>query len=473
MPKARVDPLQSLASQFPPDRFLTSPAETSLYASDGAGLLAQPPAAVVLPESIEEVVRTVRYCHEQGIPYVPRGNGTGISGGACPSSPRSLVLAFPRMNEILHIDPLEPAALVQPGVRLEILQQETAPHGLRWLPRPRTSRCSSAGGVVARNAAGPDAFRSGTPCTHLKGATVVLPGGSVAEWGSNHAAPADPLALLPGSGGTWGILVELSLRLVPACERTHGIFAGFETWNQALEAADAFLYSGLTPAVLEAFDEASGMALSRELPSPGSPGAYLDCVLEGRAEEVEAERRRALDLLRRFRAEPIRETADPDALEAGTRSREELSSSRADLLVEEAVVPRSRMAELSQELRKLVTEEARSYHLTVDAVTGTLRPAFRFEPANESDFRAAERCALRFLFLAANLGGVVAGQEGIGRRKRSLQAALSSPDQLRFLQDWHGRWDPDRLCNADKVLPAAPPEIISLFPLRESALSPE
>lgn len=435
MPPSSRAPWRTLAALFPPERFLLSPLTATLYASDAQPALATVPAAVAFPVTAEEVIALLRFCHDNGLPHIARGNGTGLCGGCCPPAPDCLVVSLQRLDRILAIHPRDRIAVVQPAVTPDQLDREARRYGLRYLPDPGGRRASTLGGNLAFDAAGPSAHAGGSTAAQLLGATLILPDGSAAEFpglATAGALAADPLTLLSRSEGRLGIVVELTLALHPLPANRTLLAARFATLSAALEASDSLLVAGLLPSALELFDARTWAALTRAA-APGD--AVLCCTLEGPAEETAEAASFALELLSRCGARRLEPIADLARIDEFQQGRDGLLASLGSVLIQDGVVPRSRLAATLQFLQDVEREESAPLSLFLDAATGNLFPCFHMEPGRPESFRRAERAALRFLLHCAESGGSISGRHGLGQEKRGLFASVLPEEETRFHRD--------------------------------------
>ena len=236
--------LQKLTARFPPDRLLVRPEHLAAYESDGLTAFHQRPLAVVIPETTDEVIALVRFCHEERLPFVARGSGTSLSGGSLPVA-GGLVIALNRLNKILQLDPAQRIAVVQPGVVNAQVTSTAAPHGLYYTPDPSSQTICTIGGNVAFNSGGAHCLKYGMTANHVLGIKAVLATGEVVEWGgaSRETIGPDWCGLLTGNEGLFGIALEITLQLLPRAECFHTVLAGYKTLEQAGDAVSAVIAS--------------------------------------------------------------------------------------------------------------------------------------------------------------------------------------------------------------------------------------
>ena len=289
------DVLHRLAALLPADRLLTGPAQLAAYESDGLTAYRTRPLAVAIPETTDEVVALVRFCHQEKLPFVARGSGTSLSGGSLPVAD-GIVIALNRLTRILRLDPAQRIAVVEPGVVNTQVSVAAAAHRLHYAPDPSSALICTIGGNVAFNSGGAHCLKYGMTANHILGLKAVLPTGEVVEWGGasrEHIGP-DWCGLFNGSEGLFGIALEITLQLLPRAECFYTVLAGYRTLEQAGDAVSAVVASGLLPGALEIMDalalEAATAAVHAEYP-PGAE-AVLIVELEGTREAVAADRGR-------------------------------------------------------------------------------------------------------------------------------------------------------------------------------------
>src|SRR3954468_5231065 len=288
---SRVSP--QLAALLPAERWMTRPEQLVAYESDGLTAFRSHPLAVAVPETAEEVIALVRFCHAERLPFVARGSGTSLSGGSLPV-PGGIVIALNRLNRILTLDPAQRLAIVEPGVVNLDVTAAAAVHGLHYAPTPSSQSICTIGGNVAFNSGGAHCLKYGMTANHVLGIKAVLATGEVVEWGgpSRENIGPDWCGLFTGNEGLFGIALEITLQLLRKPECFHTVLAGYRTLEQAGDAVSAIVASGLLPGAIEIMDalalEAAKAAVHAEYP-PGCE-AILIVELEGPREVVAAER---------------------------------------------------------------------------------------------------------------------------------------------------------------------------------------
>ena len=280
---------QDLRRIFPPERVQTSDSALRVYESDGLTAFAVKPRAVVIPDSESEIQATLAYCQTQQIPFVARGSGTSLSGGSLPIAD-GIVIALNRMNRLLKLDPKSRLAVVEPGIINLHVTQAAEPYGLYFAPDPSSQQVCTIGGNVAFNSGGAHCLKYGMTTNHILAARVVLPGGDVAELGSESLEGDGPdwLGLFCGSEGLLGIASQITLRLLAKTEAYYTMLAGYDTVELAGEAVSQIIAAGLLPAAMEIMDRMSMRAASAAVGAEYPPDveAVLIVELDGSQELV-------------------------------------------------------------------------------------------------------------------------------------------------------------------------------------------
>jgi FAD/FMN-containing dehydrogenase len=297
-----------------PGGVITNPSALLVYESDGLMSYRVRPRALIAPRSTEQVSAVLRSLAHLGIPFVPRGAGTGLSGGAL-ALERAVLLSLARMDRILSIDPVSRIARVEPGVVNVKLTAAARPHGLYYAPDPSSQTVCTIGGNVAENAGGPHCLKHGVTLNHIAGATVVLSDGSVVRLGgaAGETVGYDLLGLFIGSEGTFGVATELEVRLARVPEFVATLLALFDDINDASRAVTSIIADGLLPAALEMVDREAIRAVEASIYAAGLPtdvAGALVIEFDGTPAAVHADARRAVSLCEQNRARSVRLATD-------------------------------------------------------------------------------------------------------------------------------------------------------------------
>ena len=436
-------------------------AELVTYAMDGLPTHESLPGVVVMPETPAQVRDIVHLLHLVQVPFVARGAGTGLSGGAL-ADPDTVLITLTRMNRILEIDPVLRRAVLQPGVVNARLSEAVLPFGLCYVPDPSSQAACTIGGNVAENAGGPHCLKYGVTTNHIVALEVVLPDGSMTRMGSNHGEPWGPdlVGLFVGSEGMFGIATEITVRLERIPESVRTMLADFSTVRAASEAVSAIIAAGIVPAALEMMDRACVAAVEASIYAAGYPtdaAAVLLVELDGQAEAVESEAVTVGEILLTSGAKEVR-----SASTAADRARLWLGRKKAfgamgriapDLAVQDAVVPRSSLPAIMDQIEGI----RREYELTISNVfhagDGNLHPNISFDRKNPV-VTARVRAACREIMAACvAVGGSITGEHGVGNDKLDYMPWIFDSDTLGAMRAVRRAFDPAELANPGKVVP--------------------
>jgi len=439
-----------------------APAELDTYASDGLPTLRSRPAAVALPANRDELIQVVRALAHHGVPLVPRGAGTGLSGGAVAGGD-AVVVTTTRLNRILAIDPANRRAVVEPGVVNVRLSQAAQPHGLHYAPDPSSQAACTIGGNVAENAGGPHCLKYGVTSNHILELEVVLPDGEVVTLGSPSGEPWGPdlVGLFVGSEGMFGIATRITVRLVPTPSVTCTLLGDFGSIRAAGTAVSAVIATGLVPAALEMMDRQCVAVVEASIYAAGYPTdaeAVLLVELDGAGEAgVMAEAAMVADLLRRHGARTVRQANDPAERARLWQGRKKafgaLGRLSPDLVVQDAVVPRSRLPDILER----VAEIGARYGLTVSNVfhagDGNLHPNLSFDGRDADQRHRVELAAAEIMEACVAAGGSITGEHGVGLDKVRYMQLIFDTETLTAMRAVRRVFDPAELANPGKVVP--------------------
>ena len=454
--------LQNLSKLFPPGRMLMRPEQLAAYESDGLTAFRQRPAAVVIPESEEEVIAAVRFCHEQQIPFVARGSGTSLSGGSLPV-PNGVVIALNRLNRILKLDPDLRIAIVQPGVVNTQVSEAAAPYGLQYAPDPSSQSICTIGGNVAFNSGGAHCLKYGMTANHILGIKAVLGTGEVVEWGgqSREVIGPDWCGLFTGNEGLFGIALAITLQLLPKPETFYTVLAGYRTLEQAGDAVSAVIASGMLPGAIEIMDalalEAASAAVHAEYP-PGCE-AVLIVELEGPREVVAAQRPRLDEIIAAshpVEARPARNAEERIAIWKGRKSAfSAVGRLSPDFIVQDGVVPRKRLGEALRRIGEMSSEAGIRVANVFHAGDGNLHPLILFNGREPGALQRAEALAGKILKMCVAMGGSLTGEHGLGMEKRDFLPEMFSADEIDCMKRLRAAFDPLEISNPGKMFPSA------------------
>jgi glycolate oxidase subunit GlcD len=435
--------------------------ELFVYECDGLTLESTRPVAVVLPERTEQVQAIVRACREAGAPFVPRGAGTGLSGGARPT-PGSVLIECSRMNRILEINVADRVAVVQPGVINSELSDAVRRHGLFYAPDPSSQQVCTIGGNVAENSGGPHTLKYGTTTNHVLGVELVLPDGEVAGYGSStgFAEGFDLVGPIVGSEGTLGIVTEATLRLSPIPEAVETLLAIFPDVVSACHAVGEVIGSGLVPAALEIVDQRTIRAVEDSVYAAGLPrdaGAILIAELDGPSCELPPQVERVREAAARCGASRVQVAADEKQRLQFWRARKgafgAMGRLAPDLYVHDAVVPRAKLPEVLAEVCAIGDRYGLKLSNVFHAGDGNLHPNISFDRRDPDELARVHQAGREILETCVRAGGVITGEHGVGIEKLDYMKLVFDDDDLLPMIQLRAAFDPDRMCNPGKAIP--------------------
>lgn len=454
--------MQALAAIYPPERLLTQGAQMLAYESDALTGFRQKATAVVLPEAADEVIETVRLCHRAGVPFVARGSGTSLSGGSLPVA-EGIVIGLNRLNRILRLDPEQRTAVVEPGVINLHISQAAAPYNLYYAPDPSSQSVCTIGGNVAFNSGGAHCLKYGMTSNHILGLKVVLADGEVVSFGGQSLAGVgvgpDLIGLFVGSEGLFGIALEITVRLLPLPEVYRTVLAAYQDVQQAGEAVAQVVASGLLPGAMEIMDRLAIKAAETAVQAgyPAAAEALLIVELEGEADQVEREFAALEPVIAASGAYEIRVANSAEERATIWKGRKGAFSSvgrlSPDYVVQDGVVPRSRLGEALAYIHGLSAEYGLGIANVFHAGDGNLHPLILYDGRVPGELERAEECAGKILQKCIALGGSITGEHGVGMEKRAYMPAQFSQDDLDVMVAIRRQIDPLEIANRGKMLP--------------------
>jgi glycolate dehydrogenase FAD-linked subunit len=439
---------------------IAEPSQLATYETDGLLAYHQRPALVVLPTSTEQVQRVVRVCHRERIPFVPRGSGTGLSGGALPSA-GSVVIGLSRMREMLEVDIPNRRAVVQPGVLNIWITGKVAPQGYYYAPDPSSQVVCSIGGNVAENSGGAHCLKYGFTVNHVLGLTAVLADGEVVHIGSRalDAPGYDLTGVMVGSEGTLAIATEIVVRLVRKPEAVKTALYSFATTDEAGEAVSGIIGAGIVPAAVEMMDKLS-IAASEAAVHAGYPlevGALLLVELDGPRSEVEQQQRQVEGICRRAGAIEIRQARTDDERLLFWKGRKAAFAAMGRIspnyIVQDGVIPRTALPEVLREIEELSQRYGLRVANVFHAGDGNLHPLVCYDARDEGAQERAEELAGAIISLCVAHGGSITGEHGVGIDKLAHMPDMFTSEDMQTHQRVRCAFNPDNLCNPGKVYP--------------------
>ncbi len=458
-----VKPLQRIVGR---QHLLTEPADLLVYSYDSSTARGTPDA-VVMPASTEEVARVLKLCSQHRLPFIARGAGTNLSGGAVPIH-GGLVIGLSRMTKVLSVDPANQVAVVQPGVVNLQFQAMLAPHGLQFCPDPASQKASTIGGNVAENAGGPHCLKYGVTTNHILGLTVVLPSGEVRQFGSkvSDTPGYDLVGLFVGSEGTFGITTEMTLRLKPLPESTQVVVAIFDTLEASGQAVSRIIAEGIVAAALEIMDRSTIGAVEASFPIglPLDVEAFLLIELDGLKEGAENAGRALRRHLSRAGGAQRGDRAHSDrarSLVGGARSSAFGATARISpaMLVNDSTVPRTKIPEVLRQMQEVERRSGLTIAKVFHAGDGNLHSNILYDRGSPDELERARAASVEIFHIAAAVGGTITGEHGVGSEKPGYLPLIFSPSDIEAQRKAKRIFDPMGLANPGKVLP---PEVTTV-----------
>ena len=460
VPMESPDLAERLGEIVGPRGLLQRPSELVVYRSDGLPGYSKQPRLAVFPRTRDELVSIVRLLAERRVPFVPRGAGTGLSGGALADD--VVLVGLNRLNRILSIDPVERLAVVEPGVVNVALTRAATPHGLHYAPDPSSQAACTIGGNVAENAGGPHCLKYGVTLNHVRAITAILPDGEIIHLGSatSEADGYDLLGAFIGSEGCFGIALDVTVKLSPNPPAVRTLLADFMSIEAAARATSAIIASGIVPAALEMMDGATIRAVEASIYAAGYPvdaEAVLLIELDGLAAGIDVDAARVEAMCKEAEARTIRIARDEVERARLWQGRKKAFGAMGrispHLVVQDAVIPRTRLPEVLASIREIATRQRINVCNVFHAGDGNLHPNIGYDASNP-DEAARVHVAMREIMAACvAAGGTVTGEHGIGLDKLEYMPLIFSEDSLAAMCRLREVFDPDRRSNPGKVVP--------------------
>ena len=439
---------------------ITDPGELRTYECDGLTGYRTVPAMVVLPRSTEEVAAAVTLCARHSVPFVARGAGTGLSGGALPVA-EGIVIGLSRMREVISIDADNERMTVQPGVTNAGISVLAAPHGLYFAPDPSSQIVCTVGGNVAENSGGAHCLKYGFTSGHVLGVTFVAPDGSIVQLGGENADAIGPdlLGVIVGSEGTLGIVTEVTVRLLHRPESVRTLVADFASVEEAGQAVSDLVAAGVIPAAVEMLDklaieaceEATGAGFSLDA------AAALIVELDGFDTECEADFDTARQLCESNGSTNIRIPASAAERALIWKGRKAAFAAMGrispDYFVQDGVIPRSKLGPVLAQVAVMADDAGLRVANVFHAGDGNLHPLVLYDARRGGEAEKAEQLATAIVELCVRTGGSISGEHGVGADKACSMMKMFTPEDLAVMKRVRQAFDPGDICNPGKIFP--------------------
>ncbi|NYI70656.1 glycolate oxidase [Naumannella cuiyingiana] len=451
---------RELAAALPADALLADPADLRTYECDGLTGFRVQPALVVLPRSTSEVAACVAACHRHRIPFVARGAGTGLSGGALPVAD-GVVIGLARMRDVLEIDSANARMRVQPGVTNAEISTHAAPLGLYYAPDPSSQVVCTIGGNVAENSGGAHCLKYGFTVNHVLAVTMVTADGTILEFGDDCADRIGPdlLALIVGSEGTLGIVTEVTVRLLPKPAAVRTLVADFAAVAQAADTVSEIIAAGIVPAAVEMMDKLAIAAVEKGVRAGLSTRAEAILIIEvdGFAGQCDEDFAAIREICAAHGATAVHIPADAAERALIWQGRKAAFASMGqispDYFVQDGVIPRTKLTPVLDRIAEMAREADLAVANVFHAGDGNLHPLVLYDARIPDQAERAEQLSTAIAELCVDAGGSLSGEHGIGTDKACSMPRMFSEIDLAAMDRVRAAFDPDGLCNPGKVLP--------------------
>ncbi len=452
--------LDALADVVGRDALIARPGEVRVYECDGWTMAKQVPDVVVLPRTVEQAAAVVRVLHAHRIPFVPRGAGTGLSGGCLPLD-APVMICTSRLNRIVEIDLVNRRAVVEAGVVNLAVTRAVAAHGLLYAPDPSSQPACTIGGNVAENSGGPHTLKYGVTTNHVLAVELVLADGEVVELGGamEDVPGYDLRGLVVGGEGTFGLVTRATLRLVREPEQWRTLLGVFETVADACSAVSGIIAAGIVPAALEMMDRLIVQAVEAafHFGFPTDAGAVLIVELDGPAAELDDQMRAVIEGCRAHGAREVRVAEDEAQRAALWKSRKRAFGAVGRLApnycTQDGVVPRTKVPDILRAISAVGERHRLRIANVFHAGDGNIHPILLYDERDADEVQRVIAAGREILRACVDLGGSITGEHGIGVEKIGELPLIFSPHDLLVMQQLRAVFDPERRCNPGKIFP--------------------
>jgi len=452
--------LDALADVVGRDGLITRPSEARVYECDGWTMARQAPDVVVLPRTPAQAAAVVRVLHRHAVAFVPRGAGTGLSGGCLPLE-APVMICTSRLNRIVEIDLANRRAVVEAGVVNLAVSRAVAAHDLQYAPDPSSQSACTIGGNVAENSGGPHTLKYGVTTNHVLGVGLVLPDGETVELGGavEDVPGYDLRGLVVGGEGTFGLVTSATLRLVRQPEAWRTLLGVFESVGEASHAVSGIIAAGIVPAALEMMDRLIVQAVEAafHFGFPTDAGAVLIVELDGPAAELEAQMGTVVAVCRERGAREVRVAEDEQQRAALWKSRKRAFGAVGRLApnyaTHDGVVPRTKVPDILRAITAIGEQHRLRIANVFHAGDGNIHPIILYDERDADEVRRVIAAGHAILRACVDLGGSITGEHGVGVEKISELPLLFSPQDLLVMQQLRAVFDPERRANPGKIFP--------------------
>lgn len=464
-PGQQCELAQQLRAIVGEDAVLDKPDELLVYECDAYTLEKNPPNAVVLPRTSEQVSQVVKLCASLNVPIIPRGAGTSLSGSLLAVS-GGVVISLARMNRVLSVDVRNRRALVEAGCVNAWITNAVKPHGLYYAPDPSSQPACTIGGNVAMNSGGPHTLKYGVTTDHVLGFEMVLPNGEIV-WlgvtpeGGEDVDGYDLRGAVIGCEGMFGVITRVLVRLIRAPQGYKTLLGVFETVDDASQTVSDIIAAGIVPGAMEMMDQLITQAIEAayNFGFPLDAGAVLIVELDGLAAGLERQAQRVIEICKRNKAREVRvaksEQERADLWKCRKRAFGAIGRLSPNFLTQDGVVPRSKLPEIMRFIRGCSEKYGLRIPNVFHAGDGNIHPLILYDERDPEQVRKAVQAGNDILEKCIALGGSVTGEHGIGVEKIDLMAKQFTPDDLEAMQILRRVFDPEQRCNPHKMFPGS------------------
>ncbi|MBD1380464.1 FAD-linked oxidase C-terminal domain-containing protein [Metabacillus arenae] len=432
------------------------------YDCDGFTIHKHLPRAVVFPKTTQDVAAIVKYCSENKLPFLARGAGTGLSGGAIPLNDE-VIISLVRMKRLLSVDLENRRAVVEPGFVNLKLTNSISDKGYYYAPDPSSQYCCTIGGNVAENAGGAHCLKYGVTTNHILGLEIVLPNGDIIEIGENGIPDSpgyDLLGLLTGSEGTLGIVTKITVRILKNPEAKQTVLAYFDKVSDGSQAVSDIISAGIVPAALEMMDKTAIKGVEAAAFPVGHPkdiDALLLIEVDGISAGIEEQINQILEVCKNRNVREVKVAQDEKERASWWANRKTgfgaMGAISPDYLVQDGVIPRSKLPEVLQKINKISEESGLRIANIFHAGDGNLHPLVLFDARIPGQTEMALKVGSACLQVCAEVGGTITGEHGVGIEKREEMRFVFTDEEIKAQTDIREVFNPDNLLNAGKLFP--------------------
>lgn len=443
-----------------PEAVLSGRKETLVYDCDAFVIQKQFPDVVVLPENTEQVARVVRLCHERGIPFVGRGAGTGLSGGALALN-GGVIIAMTRMKRILEVDLRNRRIVAEAGAVNISLTRAVEAAGYQYAPDPSSQMACTIGGNVSENSGGPHTLKYGVTVNHVLGLTVVLPDGEIVRLGGKEEDRVgyDLPGIVVGSEGTFGIVTEVVARLVRQPQSIRTLLGVFETVEDATNTVSGIIADGIVPAALEMMDQLiiEAVEAAFHFGFPLDAGACLIVELDGLEAGIDRQVERVREICAAHHAREVRAARPGPERDLLWKARKRAFGAVGRLapsnITQDGVIPRTKLPVVLKEIQRIVAHYGLRVANVFHAGDGNLHPLILFDERDPEQIKGVVAASEEILKMCVAYGGSITGEHGIGIEKSSYVTCQFSEKDLEVMAQLKQVFDPQGLCNPGKLFP--------------------